>query len=346
MALEKASIEVRKKRRGLLRAAAYLLALSGVFSLIQIRQARADVGDRTVEIGRQMLSLANASQHDVNKLKLNGQSVFMGSSLAKDSVTDVLDRYNKLCEQSRAQPAEEWRALAAKSGTAETANMGSGVVGSAGIVRGGDSDEGAVLCFTKTTSSKPTFTEAIKTFAATGELGALGGVRYVYAHKSPKGNTVVLTAWTDEQFNVNAFMGDETKDCLGDDFKGLPRPPASIRVMSGRVEDTPFGVNVYRSKTAPLELAKIYDETMIKDGWMALDPELEAIDPDNKHHPVGRLYEKDGVVLTVSSHIEPDATFTSMGVAGVTGRLDSTTGAESKPRHAPNHSAPSTNASR
>lgn len=343
MALEKASIEVRKKRRGLLRAAAYLIALSGVFSLIQIRQARADVGDRTVEIGRQMLTLANASQHDVNKLKLNGQSVFMGSSLAKDSVTDVLDRYNKLCEQSRAQPADEWRALAEKSGTAE---VKSGVVGSAGIVRGGDSDEGAVLCFTKTSTSKPTFTEAIKTFAATGELGALGGVRYVYAHKSPKGNTVVLTAWTDEQFNVNAFMGDETKDCLGDDFQGLPRPPASIRVMSGRVEDTPFGVNVYRSKTAPLELAKIYDEAMIKDGWMALDPELESMDPDNRHHPVGRLYEKDGVVLTVASHIEPDATFTSMGVAGVTGRLDSTTGAESKPRNQNVSREPPTNASR
>ncbi len=338
-----ASEEVRRKRRGLLRAAAYLVALSGVFSLVQIRQARADVGDRTVEIGRQMLTLANATQHDVNKLKLNGQSIFIGSSLAKDSVSEVLDRYNTLCEQSRAQPAEEWRAIADKSNSEDVKK---GAIGSAGIVRGGDGEEGAVLCFTKTASSKRSFTEALKTFAATGELGALGGVRYVYAHKSPKGNTVVLTAWTDEQFNVKAFMGDETKDCQGEDFDGLPRPPASTRIMSGRVEDTPFGVNVYRSKTSPVELAKIYDEKMIKDGWMALDPELESVEPDNKHKPVGRLYEKDGVVLTVASHIEPDATFTSMGLAGVTGRLDSMTGAESKPRNSSAGRVPGSNASR
>ena len=187
-----------------------------------------------------------------------------------------------------------------------------GVVGSAGIVRGGDGDEGAVLCFTKTPSSKRTFSEAVKTFATTGELGALGGVRYVYAHKSKQGNTVVLTAWTDEQFNVMRFMGEDGKDAEGEDFTGLPRPPASTRVMSARLEDTPFGINVYRSKTAPAELAKIYDESMIKEGWMALDPELE--------------------------NIEPDATFTSMGLAGVTGKLDSVTGAESKPR---NHSSKS-----
>jgi hypothetical protein len=325
-----ASLETRKKRRGLLRAAAYLIALSGVFSLIQIRHARAEVGDKTVEIGRQMLSLANATQHDVNRLKLNGQSLYIGSSVAKDSVTDVLDRYNTLCEQSRAQPAEEWRGLADKTGNDDVKKS---AVGSAGIVRGGDAEEGAVLCFTKTPSSKRTFSEAVKTFAATGELGALGGVRYVYAHKSQKGNTLVLTAWTDEQFNVKSFMGEEGKDCQGEDFKGLPRPPESTRVVSARLEDTPFGINVYRSKTAPAELAKIYDETMIKDGWMALDPELETLEPDNKHHPVGRIYEKDGLVLSMSSHIEPDATFTSMGLAGVTGRLDSATGAESKPRN-------------
>ena len=93
------SPEKRKKRRGMLRAGAYLLALSGVFSLIQIRQARAEVGDRTVEIGRQMMALANATQHDVNKLKLNGQSMFIGSSISKDDVKGTINfspRYKRI----------------------------------------------------------------------------------------------------------------------------------------------------------------------------------------------------------------------------------------------------------
>jgi hypothetical protein len=323
------SPEKRKKRRGLLRAAAYLVALSGVFTLVQMRQARAEVGDRTMEIGRQMMSLANASQHDVNKLVLNGQSMFLGSSLSKSGVSGVLDRYQSLCEESRAQPADEWRKLAAQ-GESENANANAksktGVVGSAGIVRSGNDTEGAVICFTKTAASKSTFTEAVKTFAATGELGALGAVRYVYAHKSEKGNTVVLTAWTDEQFNLKQFMGEKGKDCTGEDFNGLPRPADSTRVISGRVENTPFGVNVYRSKNSPTDIAKTFDQKLITEGWMALDPELETRDPSDKHKPVGRIYEKDGVVLTLASHLEPDATFTSMGLAGVTGQLE--TGAE------------------
>lgn len=321
------SAEKRKKRRGLLRAAAYLTVLSGVFSLIQIRQARAEVGDRTVEIGRQMMSLANSTQHDVNKLKLNGQSLFIGSSVSKDDVKGVLDRYEALCEKSRAQPVDEWRALAEKSGE-ESAKKGN--VGAGGIVRSGDDSEGAVICFTKTSASKPTFSEAVHTFAQTGELGALGAVRYVYAHKSAKGNTVVLTAWTDEQFNLKSFMGEKGKDCAGEDFEGLPRPNGSTRVISGRVEDTPFGVNVYRSKNTPTDIANMYDAQLMHDGWVGLDPELEKMEPNDARHPVGRIYEKDGVVLTLASHLEPDSTYTSMGLAGVTGQLDTGTDKKKK----------------
>jgi hypothetical protein len=321
------SLEKRKKRRGLLRAAAYLTALSGVFSLIQIRQARAEVGDRTVEVGRQMMALANATQHDVNKLNLNGQSLFMGSSLAKDGVSAVLDRYEATCQKNRAQSGEEWTKLVNDSAAPSDRKAG---IGNGGIVRSGDDAEGAVICFTKTSQSKATFSEAVHTFAQTGELGALGAVRYVYARKSEKGNTLVLTAWTDEQFNLKSFMGDKTKDCAGEDFAGLPRPKDSIRVISGRVEDTPFGVNIYRSKNTPGEVATAFDAKLTGEGWTALDPELENKDPSDKHHPVGRIYEKDGVVLTMASHLEPDSTFTTMGLAGVTGQLDSGTDKKKK----------------
>jgi hypothetical protein len=321
------SHEKRKKRRGLLRAAAYLAALSGVFSLVQVRQARAEVGDRTVEVGRQMMVLANATQHDVNKLVLNGQSMFMGSSLSVDNVAAVLDRYESTCQKNRAQSGDEWKKLLEQSAAPADRKAGTG---NGGIVRSGDDTEGAVICFTKTGASKATFSEAVHTFAQTGELGALGAVRYVYARKSEKGNTVVLTAWTDEQFNLKSFMGDKTKDCAGEDFAGLPRPKDSIRVISGRVAETPFGVNIYRSKNTPGEVASAFDATLTKDGWAAIDPELEKMDANDKHHPVGRIYEKDGVVLSMASHLEPDSTFTTMGLAAHTAGMD--TGTDKKPK--------------
>ncbi len=312
------TLDKRKHRRGLLRAAGYLIALSGVFSLIQIRQARAEVGDRTVEMGRQMLALANATQHDVNRLTLNGEHMYMGSSLSKDSVNQVLDRYEALCDKNRAQDSEEWKKLAESNAPPEK----KAGIGNAGIVRSGTAGEGAVMCFTKTSVSKPTFGEAVQTFAQTGELGALGAVRFVYASTGPTGNTVVLTSWTDEHFNMKSFMGDKNKDCAGEDFAEVPRPADSQRVLSGRVDDTPFGVNIYRGKAAPTEVATSFDQQLTKQGWRAVDPELEVRMADDPRHPVGRIYEKDGVVLTLAAHLEPGFTFTTLGLASVTGKLD------------------------
>ncbi len=325
--------EQKKKHiRGLLRAGGYFLLLTAGFSALQIRAARAEVKDRTVEIGRQMLTLANARQHDVNKLMLNGQSMYIGSSIAQDSVTAVLDRYEGLCNENRAQTAEDWKTLG-QNVDAKT-KEGNRVADSNGVIRGGDGDEGAVTCFTKTATSKPTVREAITTFTKTGELGALGAVRYVYAHRSAKGNTVVLTAWTDEQFNLKTFMGEPGKDALGEDFGDLPvpRPPSSQRVLSARVDQTPFGMNIYRGGDSPAEIAKLYDEKFISEGWTALDPELKPENPDDKNVPVGRLYEKDGMVLTLASKVEKGSSFTALGLAGVSGEVDPNkqTGAESK----------------
>ena len=313
--------EQRKKRRGLLRAMAYLAALSGVFTIIQVRQARAEVGDKTLEIGRQMFALANATQHDVNRLSMNGQQMFIGSSLTNDPVSTVLDRYESLCRETRAQSVDEWKALAA-AGATNAVKETSGVAKGGGVVRSGNRTEGAILCFTKTEASKPTIREAVSAFAETGELGALGAVRYVYVQKAKNG-TSVLTAWTAEQFNLKAFVIDDpTRDAPGADFADLPRPDGAVRVLSGRVEDTPFGINVYKGKGEPTAVIATFDKLLLEQGWIGLDPQLEERTADDPHHPSGRLYEKDGVVLTVAAHVEPDATFTTMGLAAATSGND------------------------
>ena len=74
----------------------------------------------------------------------------------------------------------------------------------AGIMRGGDGTKAPSSASPRATGSKPTFTEALKTFAETGELGALGNLRYVYAKKptrgtpssSPRGPTSSSTSTT------------------------------------------------------------------------------------------------------------------------------------------------------
>jgi hypothetical protein len=313
------SVAKSKHTRGLLRAGGYLVVLSLGLGAFQLRAAHAEVRNRTVELGRQMYSLANATQQDVNKLSINGQPIWIGSSIAKDSVSDVLDRYEGECQKNLAQPSENWRELAQKID--EKKEKKPALAGS-GVMRGGGDAEGTVLCFTKGENSKPTVREAFKSFVDTGELGALGNLRYVYAKQSERGRTVVLTAWTDDKFNLSDIVPKDGAEAKGSDFAGIPRPPSANRLLSAQVEGTPFGANVYRSKQDPATIVGFYDDEMTKRGWAGFDPELKMqhalAGKEDKTGVIGRLYEHNGVVLSLASHVDEGETITSLGLAGVT----------------------------
>lgn len=308
-----------KHIKGLLRAGAYVSALTLVLGGFRARAAHAELRDRSVELGRQMLQLAPASQHDVNRVTVNGEVIYLGSAVADEDAKTVLDRYEGYCRQNSAQPIEAWRALADKNTkpiTKDTAHLLS-----TGTLRGGSGSEGTVLCFTKTGDSKPTVGEALTAFGETGELSAFGSLRYVYAKRQPNGQTTVLTAWTDSKFNVKRLVPDDGTDAIGADFAEIPRVPSSTRMFSTTVDGTPFGVNVYKSKDAPKQIARFYDEEMQKNGWFALNPEVQ--EKDSTGAPVvSRLYERNGVVLTLGTGINDGETYAALGLAGVHARGD------------------------
>lgn len=314
--IRRLSVAKSKHVRGLLRAGGYIAVLSLTLGAFQLRSAHAEIKNRTVELGRQMYQLANASQHDVNRLSLNGQPMWVGSSMSHDSVDNVLSRYHADCQKNAAQPIENWRELAnnAEAKKAEKSAMPDGVM------RAGNGEEGVIVCFTKGDESKPSLKEALKSFAETGELGALGNLRYVYAKKSDRGNTVVLTAWTDNKFNLADLAPPDGTEARGSDFAEIPRPETSLRIFSAQVEGTPFGVNVYRSKQGPEKVVAFFDDDMAKRGWVAIDPELEKNGDEGvqKTQAKARLYEKKGVVLTLASNLQDGDTVTALGLAGVT----------------------------
>jgi hypothetical protein len=313
-----------KHVRGLLRAGGYVAALSLALGAFQVRQAHAELRNRTVDLGRQMYQLANASRHDVNKLSLNGQVMFMGSSLSHDSANAVLDRYEAECKHSAAQSPESWRQLTHKpSETKDAADENAEAHGmsSTGVMRAGSLTEGTVLCFVKGEHAKPSIREAFKSLAETGELGAVGNLRYVWAKQGESGNTTVLTAWTDDNFNLADLVPEEGKEARGTDLPNLPRPPDSNRLFAAQVEGTPFGLNVYRGKQGPAKVIDFYDQAMKERGWLVIDPEMDKWmaqqGETNTEGAIGRLYEHDGVVLTLAAHLEEGDTITTLGLAGV-----------------------------
>jgi len=285
--------------RGLLRAGAYLGFTMACASAWSIKVARAEMREQTIALGRSMAQIANAGNHDVTPLVMNGERMMIASSVTEDSARAVLDRYEEHCKTSGG--AKGWAELKKDDATA--------AFGENGLVRAGDDDEGSVVCFVRGAHTNATVREAFETFARTGELGHLGKVRYAYARKNPSsGRTLVLTAWTEDSFNLFDFMPEDGKDVRGDDFADIPRPERSSRALAVRAEGLPYALNVYKTSDGPGPVLAYYDAEMTRRGYRGFDPE-EPTAP-------GRTFVKDGVVLTVAAHAEAGATFVALGLAG------------------------------
>jgi hypothetical protein len=299
-----------KHLRGLCRAFGYLSVTAVVFSAWSVKSARAEMKQQTLTMGRQMIELARASNHDVTPISFNGQKMYLGSSVSEDSPKNILDRYEGLCKSDPGQPAAGWKDIEKQAnGKVENAPE----LATTGLMRAGDDTEGTVVCFVRGAETKATTAEAFKSFSETGELGALGKLRYAYAKKTRSGRTHVLTAWTEEKFNLVDMMPEEGKDAPGEDFPEMPRVPNSNRALSAHAEGMPYGLNIYKTTDAPSKTLSYYDKEMVSRGFKGFDPEMD----EAKEGGMGRTYVKDGVVLTVATRVEPEGNFVALGLAGV-----------------------------
>lgn len=297
--------ERAKHRRGMMRVAAYFTVTTALCTTVAIRHAHGEYKTTTLTFGKQMLELANARNHEVTKLTFNGQPMWIGASSSKDDPKAVIARYEEYCKKNPGQPSAGWEEYEQRAGKVDDVKDSV----KTGVVRAESDEATAVTCFVKGPATKATVEEAIETLLTTGELGALGELRYAYARKDRTGNTLVLTAWTDSTFNLNTMMGDDDKDAPGSDFAEIPRLPRSVRMISARAEGAPYGVNVYKTTESPAKALAFFDATMHDRGFTTYDPQLSF---------GGRSYFKDGVVFTVASYEEPDAHYVAVGLSGVT----------------------------
>lgn len=303
-----------KRVRGGLRAAGYLSLTMLAFSAYSVKVARAEMKQTSLSIGRDMLKfMQQTSAHSVTPISINGQMMYMASSVTDDPVEDVLDRYDAACKKDPGQPHLGWKDVPMQdSGRGVTRDNAPELV-SKGVMRTGNGgQDGSVLCFMRGDNTKPSTQEAWTSFMQTGELGALGKARYVYAKKSGNGRTFVLTAWTESKFNLNDMMPTEGVDAPGQDFPEIPRVPNSFRALSAHAEGLPYGINVYKTTDGPQQTLAFYDKAMVSAGWRGVDPEL-----DPKTEGYGRNYLKDGVVLTVGINVAKEGNFVALGLAGV-----------------------------
>lgn len=289
---------------------------------IRVGAVRAEVGNQSLVVGRQMVQLAQSNKNELHKVSMNGQTMFFASQQSEDSVEQILGRYEEHCRKNAAQSTADWKEIANKSAEAN-ANIsveGAAMSKTGGVLRSGDREEGTVMCFVRGANSKTTMAEAFNSLDKTGDLGSFGQLRYVYAKKTSKGHTHVLAGWTTDKFNVEEmFPTAEDKDSAGHDFTELPRPANSVRTFSLHLDDAPYGVNIYETKgTTPAALVKSYDDMLIKQDWYALDlegPGKRAA--ENMKGVTARMYTREGVMMTVVSHVDHGVTVTALGIGGV-----------------------------
>jgi hypothetical protein len=94
----------RKQRGGWLRVIGYCAALTVFSGAYQLKHARAEVADQSLIVGRRVLSVVDTKSADITKVSLNGETIFVGSSLTDESLPTVLTRYAEHCEANSAQP--------------------------------------------------------------------------------------------------------------------------------------------------------------------------------------------------------------------------------------------------
>ena len=141
----------------------------------------------------------------------------------------------------------------------------------AGILRDRDGDSGVVACLIREDGQPAAGLQGLlgnlSQMMKSGDLGAMGRLRYVFAEKTSSGRTHVVAAWTEGPFNLFSFVPGAGQDAPGSDAPQAPRPPRAQRILSADVEGVPYGVRIYDSAGTPAEVVGVYDREMAALGW-------------------------------------------------------------------------------
>jgi hypothetical protein len=232
------------------RAALLAAVFVGGAVAVAYGSARAAVYERFGRLGDQMLDVLDngAVTGARREIEVNGTKLHMAVGQTADAVKAVLDRYERhyagadggLGRLVRSSPAVG-RLDDERHGFAVFLDAGSEDLGAEGWL------------------------QRLRIYRAGGDVGALGRIRYVYARRQGE-RTQVLTLWTDEAFPLGD-LASKNGDAKGFDPAGVPRPPASRRLLSAREVGTPWVLAAYAVADDAGSTRAWYRSAMTGAGW-------------------------------------------------------------------------------
>ena len=265
-----APAKVEPRWRKFARLGAYLAVVGVGLSALAARSVYANVEDGAMTLGSELGKLGDSGT--VRAVRINDQAINVVSTIDPRPFTEVLDQMELACDQRSAGlgkvMAELPEQVKAKLPD-DVDRKGTGTMRKEG------ERSGFVACLMRDDQpgTLTEFYDRMTRFAETGDVSALGNVRYVHVRSTDEGKSHVVVAWTDGPLQVRAFLPEDGHDAPGSDVEGFPRPSDSQRILTAQMDGVPYGIRLYQTKTEPDDVVKGYDERLGADGWNLVRPD-------------------------------------------------------------------------
>lgn len=304
-----------------MRVSAYLGCVSIVVGAVGVRAAYGEAKKRAMVLGDELAQLtANDAPGEVSTLRVNGEAIHVASATTRAPFAEIVDRLEKACREHADGLTPAFADLdgSMKPGVALPALGGPG----AGTVREVHGDKGLVFCFAAGRpddaaglSGQRDFVSRLQGFSRTGDLGAIGRVRYANVRSVGTADhplTQVVAIWTDEHFAIRSAFPAKG-DAPGSDADHVVRLPGSRRLLTAASDGAPYSVRAYEA-TMPVERAlATFDAEMPTLGWTADATAKTKVDGS-------RAYRRGAVEVLVTARAHDDETRLSIVEMGVAQR--------------------------
>lgn len=289
----------------LARLVVYAAVVSAGIGLVAARSVYGDVKSTAFSMGKELGQLGDVGTQ--RPLRLNGEPIFIASTTEDLSVKEVLDQTEARCKQASGGMAAEFANLSESLKKGLPANLTASRA--AGVLREDRGDSGVVACLIRD-DGQPVrgladVAAKLAALVKTGDLGAVGRLRYVFAERTRAGRTHAVAVWTEGPFNLYALLPAAGADAPGSDPAHAPRPPGAQRILSADVEGMPYSVRIYDSKATPADVVKVYDAEMAGRGW---EPAF-GVPGEGPDH---RAYTRPGADIIVATTRDGDRTLVSL----------------------------------
>jgi len=248
----------------LLRLLGFLAAIQLALLALALRSGHAELSQTMMDLGAHLMRRSEG-RDGTRRLFLNGIGLRIVSGSSRSRVSGLLDRFQAGCRQNDGRLADQIAALLRRG----RAGLPEGRFGLPdGTLRHQTRERGFVACLDlgRDALVPREILGRVNRFLRSGDLSALGGLRYLMAEQSEKGASFVAF-WTEGETDLLGALPAE-RDAPGRDVAAVAPPPDSIRVLSAWEQDRAPSLAIYRTSSLErAELERFYRRILPEQGW-------------------------------------------------------------------------------